>query len=125
MNPKFGSHKCMGLLNSIVDKIVVNLSSFTFTDTEVHLLRRGLAFSIAPPQLDGIDIQTSFECFYRQLVSNLPSGSVTRLKQRLKNLRYNYIYGYRNKQHQNLSKEELLAFRNLKRRKDIVFCKSD
>ena len=63
------------------DKIVVNLSSVTFTDTEVHLLRRGLAFSIAPPRLDGMDIQTSFECFYRQLVSNLPSGSVTRLKQ--------------------------------------------
>ena len=63
------------------NKIVVNLSSVTFTDTEVHLHRRGLAFSIAPPQLDGIDIQTSFECFYRQLVSNLPSGSVTRLKQ--------------------------------------------
>ena len=66
-----------------VDKIVVNLSSSTLTDTDVHLLSRGLAFSITPQQLDRIDIQTSFESFYHQLSTGQPESNLTCLKQRL------------------------------------------
>ena len=74
-----------------VDKIVVNLSSSTLTDTDVHLLSRGLAFSITPQQLDRIDIQTSFESFYHQLSTGQPESNLARLKQRLRGLCFSYI----------------------------------
>ena len=79
-------------------------------------------FSIPPQQLDGIDIQTSFESFYRQLSSNLQCSQFSRLKQRLKGLCFSYIYGYKAYQLNNLSTEELQCFKRLSKRQDIVFC---
>jgi predicted GIY-YIG superfamily endonuclease len=107
------------------DKIVVNLSKVNFSNTEVNILSRGLAYSIPPQQLNNLEIRTSFECFYRQLLTNLRTGCINRLKQRLKGLCYTYIYGYRNSEFHNLSKEELQSFKSLCKRRDVVFCKPD
>ena len=76
------------------DKIVVNLSACNLTDTEVCLLRRGLAFCVTPQQLNSFDIRTSFECFYRQLSNVVSMNSLNRLKHRLQHLSYTYVYGY-------------------------------
>ena len=47
-----------------LDKIVVNLSSVKLSDTELHILSRGLDFSVTPQHLDRLDIQASFESLY-------------------------------------------------------------
>ena len=107
------------------DKIVVNLSNVKLSDTEVSVLSRGLNFSTPSQHLDCLDVRTSFECFYRQFYNNVPNCCISRLKQRLKGLCYNYIYGYRPNQFYNLSKEEFQSLQDLKKRKDIVFCKPD
>ena len=107
------------------DKIVVNLSNVKLSDTEVSVLSRGLNFSTPSQHLDCLDVRTSFECFYRQFYNNVPNRCISRLKQCLKGLCYNYIYGYRPNQFYNLSKEEFQSLQNLKKRKDIVFCKPD
>ena len=108
-----------------VDKIVVNLSSSTLTDTDVHLLSRGLTFSITPQQLDRIDIQTSFESFYHQLSTGKPESNLSCLKQRLRGLCFSYFYGYKKNNCSNLSKDELCSLKNLLKRQDIAFCKPD
>ena len=82
-------------------------------------------FSIPQKHLDGIDIQTSFESFYRQLSSNLQCSQFSRLKQRLKGLCFSYIYGYKAYQLNNLSTEELQCFKRFSKCQDIVFCKLD
>ena len=108
-----------------VDKIVVNLSSYKLSDTEVCVLSRGFSYSIPPQHLDSIDIKTSFESLYRQLHSNLPINTLGRFKHRLKSMCYSYIYGYQKHQYTNLSKAEFLAFKTLCNRSDLVFCKPD
>ena len=109
------------------DKIVVNLSNVKLSDTEVSVLSRGLGLNFSTPlqHLDYLDVRTSFECFYRQFYNNVPNRCISRLKQRLKGLCYNYIYGYQPNQFYNLSKEEFQSLQNLKKRKDTVFCKPD
>jgi hypothetical protein len=121
-NLKLGSRRDVYDLD--VDKIVVNLSTTKLDDAEVHLLRRGLSYSISPQQLNSIDIQTSFECFFRQ-ISNLPSQCISRLKHRLKQLCYSYIFSYKKSQCYNLPKDEFLAFKKLLKKRDILFCKPD
>ena len=76
------------------DKIVVNLSNVKLSDTDVSVLSRGLNFSTSSQHLDCLDVGTSFECFYRQIYNNVPNRCIRRLKQHLKGLCYNYMYGY-------------------------------
>ena len=96
-----------------VDKIVVN--------TDVHLLSRGLAFSIIPQQLDRIDIQTSFESFYHRLSTGQPESNLSHLKQRLRGLCFSYFYGFKKNNCSNLSKDELSSLKNLLKRKTLCF----
>ena len=66
-------HKILDVSGLDSSKIVVNLSSLKLSNTDVNILSRGLAYSVAPQQLDSVDIRTSFETFYRQLLSVLPT----------------------------------------------------
>ena len=52
-------------------------------------------------------------------------NSLNGLKHRLQHLCYTYVYGYKAKQQHNLSKNEFLAFKQLSKKMDIVFCKPD
>ena len=118
-------HKILDVSGLDSSKIVINLSSLKLSNTDVNILSRGLAYSVAPQQLDSVDIRTSFETFYRQLLSVLPTHCLNRFKQRLKRLCFTYIYGYKRKNFYNLTKDEFLAFRQLCRQKDVLFCKPD
>ena len=93
--------------------VVVNLSSYKLTDSEIMLLSRGLNFSVPPHHLDRFDIMTSFECLYRQFPYVSSTSGNNRLKHRLKNLCYAYIYGYDPKSELNLTNSELTAYKNL------------
>ena len=73
------------------DKIVVNLSSYILSDTEVQLLSKGLQFSIPPLHLDQTDTMTTFELLYNQAAPGI-KGNLNRLKHRLKTLCYQYIF---------------------------------
>ena len=113
---------------SVVDdnpNVVVNLSSYKLTDSEIMLLSRGLNFSVPPNHLDKFDVMTSFECLYRQLSFEALHSVSSRLKHKLKSLCYSYIYGYDPHQDMNLSKSELDALKSLKNNSAITICKPD
>ena len=105
--------------------VVVNLSSYKLTDSEIMLLSRGLNFSVPPHHLDRFDIMTSFECLYRQFPYGSSTSGNNRLKHRLKNLCYAYIYGYDPKSESNLTNSELTAYKSLIRNESITICKPD
>ena len=107
------------------EKIVVNLSSTTLTDTEVNVLRSGLTYSITPQRLNGLEIQTSFECFFRQFSHHFTGNTLVTLKNKMKHLCNTYIYGYKKTESSNLTTAERLALDELSKKKDIVFCKPD
>ena len=102
-----------------LDKIVVNLSSGKFSDTELHILSRGLDFSVTPQHLDRLDIQASFESLYQKICAGNSNSTFSRFKQRLRSHCYTYIYGFRKDHCSNLSPDELKAFKSLKQRSDI------
>ena len=105
-------------------KVVVNLSSYTLSNTELSVLRRGLDFSILPRQLDHVDVMTSFETFFRQFSPGVTTEKA-RLKHKVRDLCYKYLYGYNPANHKNLSKEEESAFHHLKKNENIIICRPD
>ena len=70
-------------------KIVVNLSSYKLSETELKLLSRGLKFSIPPHHLDSTDTLTSFESLFNQTTQGVKSN-LNSLKHRFKSLCYQY-----------------------------------
>ena len=105
-------------------KVVVNISSYNLTDTEMVLLSKGLNFSVPPQQLDKTDVMTSFEMLLRE-TSQVPSNCWQRLKSRLKNVCLSYVYSYDQRTCNNLSKQEKLALKELYQKHDLVICKPD
>ena len=61
---------------------------------------------------------------FRQSMTGL-SGNLVRLRQRLRHLCFSYVYGYDPHKHSNLSKEEIIALRNLHKQENIVICRPD
>ena len=47
--------------------LVVNLSNFTLTDNETHLLARGLGFCPSPRHIDWTEVNADFDEFARRL----------------------------------------------------------
>ena len=104
-------------------KIVVNLSSYKLSESELKLLSIGLKFSIPPHHLDSTDTMASFESLFNQTTQGV-KGNLNRLKHRFKSLCYQYIYNNRSN-FSNLSKEEHIAFKGLLKNPNIVISKPD
>ena len=106
------------------EKVLVNLSSKNLSEAERVLLSKGLSFSVTPSNLNPLEIKTSFENFYSQCPEQACHDS-SRLKHKLRDLCYRYIYGKNPTHCDNLSKQERVALQTLLKEKDIVICKPD
>ena len=101
------------------EDIIFNYSHRVLTEAEKMVLARGLRFCLPPKDVDKYEVKCSFELLFRNLRrfgSPLTSENQDRLKSRLKNISYSYIYTYDfSKQKRILSKEKWIALYDLRK----------
>ena len=112
------------------DRVIFNFTNTQLTDAEKSLLTKGLNFCIPLSSLKYDDFLVPFEKLNR-LLSKEPIWSANPdsryvFKSNFKDLAISSFYSF-NPKHipQNLTNAEIAAFRNLRKRKDIIIVKPD
>ena len=102
---------------SLVNKVVVNMSSYQLTDAEKRVLEKGLNFAPAPRDVPKLEIMSSIEPALRTCEDQM-AAEVARAK-------IASILKTAVRPNSNICKEELRAMQSLKKRKDIIIAPAD
>ena len=111
------------------DHVIFNYSHRQLSVAEENVLSRGLKFCLPPKSINKYDIFSNFEQFYdeiQKLEMNISPENTDRLRTKLKDLSYSYMYSYNHKMHKNiLSQDEWSALNDLRNDQSIIITRPD
>ena len=105
------------------NEVITNLSSFTFTDSELELLKNGLQFALEPPNINKTDIFTSFEILHRVFTQEIKDFQANQeLRTELSHIAKSYFCNYKPS---NTAIKKHGILKRLRSNKDIKILKPD